>query len=204
MANCSDVRNVKILPYMCSSKSLTLKVQVSETGGTASMKITEDGNEMEAMTIDKIISQHREISDFNMLKIDTDGHDFEVIAGAKESIEKNMPIILFECDSFSSPTYVEDITTTLILLRNLGYDTFLVYDNFGYLMGKYSLSNLSPFMNLVFYDLISPFYYFDLLLMKGVESFCLSEINYFVDKMPNKTLQRAACVASEIDLHIFS
>lgn len=134
-----------------------------------------------------------------MLKIDTDGHDFEVIAGAKESIEKNMPIILFECDSFSSPTYVEDLKTILILLRNLGYDAFLVYDNFGYLMGKYSLSNLSPFMNLIFYDLISPFYYFDLLLMKGVDSFYLSEINYFIDKMPDKTLQRVACAASEID-----
>lgn len=66
MANWGDVRNVKILPYMCSSKSLTLKVQVGETCGTASMKITEDGNEMEAMTIDKIISQHLEISDFNI------------------------------------------------------------------------------------------------------------------------------------------
>ena len=89
---------------------------------------------------------------------------------------------------------------TLNFFKEVGYNSFLIYDNFGYLMGKHSLYHLSGFKHLLFYQLTSRFYYFDLLLMKEEEmrDFIKLEQIFFISKMPNKALQRAAKVSAEL------
>jgi len=80
------------------------------------------------------------------------------------------------------------------------YSSFLIYDNFGYLMGKQSLEHLSGFKHLLFYQLTSKFCYFDLLLMKEEEmkDFIKLEYSFFISKTPNKALQRAAKVSASL------
>jgi hypothetical protein len=58
-------------------------------------------------------------------------------------------------------------------------------------MGKYLLNDLQGFKNLLFYQLTSNFYYFDILLMKDedIVPFSSSEITYFINEIPNKSLQ---------------
>ena len=112
-----------------------------------------------------------------------------------------MPVILFECDSFLNTTYVEDCLETLLMFfEDIGYGSFLLYDNFGYLLGKHSLVDLHNFRNLLFYQLTSRFYYFDILFMKDqdIVAFFKSEAAHFVDRMPNKTLQQTAKAAAEL------
>ena len=46
-------------------------------------------------------------------KVDTNGHDFEVLAGAERLISRNHPVVLFECDVFNNTNYVEDCLSTL-------------------------------------------------------------------------------------------
>lgn len=193
--------NVKIMDVVCSSSSSKTEIyQIDKKSGTASLISSKSGRVMQTKTIDEIIKKNIKFSDANFLKIDTDGHDFKVIEGAKKIITENLPVVLFECDFFENDAYIENCMETLNFFKEVGYSSFLIYDNFGYLMGKQSLEHLSGFKHLLFYQLTSRFYYFDLLLMKEEEMriFIILEHSFFVSKMPNKALQRVAKISAEL------
>lgn len=195
--NFSDMNHIKLLDYYCSSSSRTGVYQIDESSGTASISHSDQGRRIVTKTLDEIISENPEFSDFNMLKIDTDGHDFEVLTGAENIISRNLPIILFECNAFSNSDYVNDCLETLLKLYKNGYSSFVLYDNFGYLIGKLSIVDIRNFRYLLFYQLTSTFYYFDILLMKedDINTFINSEITYFVDRIPSNFLQQMALSA---------
>ncbi len=195
--NWNHTGNVTILPVVCGAKSLKRSYTEVEMQGTASFVCDENGEAIETESLGDIVKGKLEFTDVNILKIDTDGYDFEVIAGASKVIEKNMPVVLFECAELSNPNYVENCLETLKFFKSIGYESFLFYDNFGNLMGRCSLSDLSHFRYLLFYQLTSRFRYFDILLMRSEDlaPFFVSESSYFIDKMPDKSLQRTAAVA---------
>jgi hypothetical protein len=155
---------------------------------------------MSRKSVDELINHYPHGVRINVLKIDTDGHDFEVLAGSKRLLSENLPIVLFECGAFNNNNYVEDCLKTLGLLKQCGYNYFFVYDNFGHLMGRYSLSDLTAFQYLLFFDIISQFYYFDILLIRDEEmlSFYQSEIDYFLNHLTDKSLIQAATAAAPI------
>ena len=185
---------------ICSSDSCEATFTIQEKEGTASVVQTENGLKMRRRSLDEIVNDHPSMANANVLKIDTDGHDFEVIAGANRLLARNLPVVLFECQPFENTTnYVEDCLGALNSFKETGYNYFLVYDNFGHLMGRYSLFDLSPFKNLLFFQLTRPFLYqFDILVMKDedVFQFYKEETVYFVDKLPYKSLRRTASVAA--------
>jgi len=195
-------KNIIIVSDICSSGSSECTFTIQEVDGTASILQTENGLKMCRRSLDEIVNAHPSMANANVLKIDTDGHDFEVIAGANRLLSQNLPVVLFECQPFENTTnYVEDCLGALNSFKELGYNDFLVYDNFGYLMGRYSLSDLSPFKNLLFFQILRPFLYcFDILVMKDedVLQFYKEELVYFADKIPHKSLRRTASVAAEL------
>lgn len=150
--------------------------------------------------LDEIIESYPGFADVDILKIDTDGHDFEVLAGARKLVLTAKPVVLFECDAFRNEhCVVEDCSETLRFFRSSGYNFVLVYDNFGYLMGKYLLLDFRAIQCLIFYQLTSPFYYFDILVMKDSElsGFFKSEVEFFMENMPNELLRSSARFAVE-------
>ena len=193
---------VVILPYICSSSTGKTDALVEEINGTAQVRIREDASTcdggFEKNTIDNIVQNHIRNGQFNLLKIDTDGHDFEVLKGAKEFIRTAQPFILFEVDSFSNQNFAEDAIDTLRFLAQCDYKSFILYDNFGYMMGVFTLDELVDFKQLLFYKLTSQFHYFDILVMpeQFVNEFKLDETNYFIlgmhDILMRKTAQYAA------------
>lgn len=199
LRNCGAISNVKILPVVCSSENSSKNYKVEEGRGTASFIHDSTGKSTETKCLDDILSAEPEFSNLNILKIDTDGHDFKVIAGAKQIIQKNLPAVLFECDLHSNTDYVEDCLRALKFFGSVGYKEFLFYDNFGNLMGRSKLSDLSNFKNLLFYQITSKFCYFDILLMRDedLRPFLSSEIKYFVDNIENEALKRAAAAATD-------
>jgi FkbM family methyltransferase len=198
-ANWGRHNNVKLINCLCSGSNITAKYQILEKGGTASFVKTEKGIEIESKTLDTIVNDLGKFPSVNVIKIDTDGNDFKVIAGAKELIAAYRPAVLFECQSSSNPAYVENCLETLNMFRTIGYSEFLLYDNFGYLIGKFSLADHSAFKKILFYQLVSKFYYFDILLLghEDIESFYTSEVVYFIENMPQKWLQRSASIAAK-------
>ena len=191
-------RNVTIVADICSSGSSEGFFVIEERNGTASILETENGIQMRRRQLDEIVDDNPSATNANVLKIDTDGHDFAVVAGSKRLLARNLPAILFECDVFKNTNYVEDCLGTLNILKQSGYSSFLLYDNIGHLMGRYSLSDLSPFLNLLFFQLISDFRYFDILAMRDEDMlpFYTAEIKYFADQIPDRSLRRTALSAS--------
>ena len=193
-------KNIILVSDICSSDSCESTFTIQEKEGTASVLQTENGLKMCKRSLDEIVNAYPSMANANVIKIDTDGHDFEVIAGANRLLSQNLPAVLFECQPSENTTnYVEDCLSALNFFKETGYNYFLVYDNFGHLMGRYSLSDLSPFKNLLFFQLTRPFLYqFDILVMKDedVFQFYQEETVYFVDKLPYKSLRRTASVAA--------
>lgn len=200
--NFGDDQNIKILDYFCSSSSAAQNFEIKEHSGTASIQSNVNGLFMRTETLDNIVTIHPSFADFNLLKIDTDGHDFDVIDGASKIIKKNSPVIFFECYEGTNPSYVEECLRALSFLRETGYHSFIVYDNYGYLMGRYSLYKTQAFRNLLFYQLTSFFPYFDVLVMSEdmISSFFPSEQNYFVTQIKNESLHRTAHSAAVVDV----
>jgi FkbM family methyltransferase len=195
LQNWGGDKNVEMLSCACGADSRTETYEVLEKAGTASLVTSEDGTQIEIRSLDNIVADHKGFADFNILKIDTDGHDFEVIKGAQNIISANLPVILFECEAnANNSNYVDDLLGTLNLFSNSGYRHFLLYDNFGYLMGNYSLDHAGDLKRLLFYQLTSNFYYFDICVMtdEDIVPFYSSEIGVFVDAMSDKSLQRTA------------
>jgi FkbM family methyltransferase len=192
--------NVTLVPVMCSSDSGEGRFAIQEKDGTASILQQADGVVMTRKPLDEITRSHPPSAAANVVKIDTDGHDFEVIAGARRLLSQNLPALLFECDVFKNTRYVEECLRTLDLLRECGYGHFLLYDNRGNLMGRHSLSDLVPFRNLLFFQLTSDFYYFDILVMKDddVANFYRTEVAHFANTMPDRSLQRTALAAAGV------
>jgi len=192
--------NVTVVSDICSSSNGEDVFAIQENKGTASILQAANGARMSKRTLDEIVSSNPFAANANALKIDTDGHDFEVIAGSEGLLSRNLPAVLFECDAFQNVSYVEDCLKTLDFLKQRGFHYFLLYNNTGNLMGRHSLSDLAPLRNLLFFQLTSSFEYFDILVMKDedIHQFYRAEIDYFVDKMPDKLLQHTAIIAAAL------
>lgn len=192
--NWSHMENVTIVEAVCSSSTATRAFQIVEKLGTASMVFGGDASSTSAQPLDNIITALTEFGQPNVIKIDTDGHDFEVISGAKTVIARCRPAVLFECDAFGNSTYVEDCLKTLNFFRTAGYRSFLVYDNYGYLMGKHELDHLSHFKDLLLYQLTSHFHYFDILVMKDedIDMFLGNEQAVFASVVKDPRLSKTA------------
>jgi FkbM family methyltransferase len=94
-----------------------------------------------SMPKDKIIS---------LLKIDTDGWDYDVINSALETVKQYLPLIFFECqysEDYQLHKYIETIDT----LASLGYDSWFIFDNFGELIletnNKETITQLANYIN---------------------------------------------------------
>lgn len=192
-------KNVTVISDICSSSSSEDTFVIQEKIGTSSILSSESTNaiKMNCRTLDDIVKDYPFAMKANVIKIDTDGHDFSVIKGSEKLLSNNLPFLLFECDVFNNINYTEDCIKTLVFFQKIGYNHFLLYDTFGNLMGKHSLSNLSAFQDLLFYQLTSDFYYFDILIISDNDicEFYQAEIDYFTDKILNKSLQPTAIKA---------
>lgn len=194
--NMSGFSNVKLLAAVCSSsdKQRTYKSKVYR-GSTAT--IAEDSSGALAKTLDSIVVENNEYEELNFLKIDTDGHDFEVLRGATNIIRNNMPAIMMELDIFNNENYIDDIKFLVDMLFGYGYRTMLLYDNVGYLFGKISLDDFKGLRYPLFYQLTSDFNFFDALIMKDedIELFLSSDVKYYIDNMGNSVAMKKAAKA---------
>jgi len=102
----------------------------------------------------------------NILKIDTDGHDLEVILGGLELITKNKPIILFEFYSHDSG-YGETWANVAHLLAQIGYRWLVVYNHIGEYVGGYPIDDANKIWDR--YELDGK--YMDILVVRDLVEF---------------------------------
>lgn len=192
--NWSGREGVDLYRLYCSARDASGKYEVHEYSGSACIIESSDGQEMNARSLDSIVEENPGYRPVNLIKIDTDGHDHEVIAGARNTIEQHMPAVLFECEAFSDSRYVGYILDSVNLFRQAGYDHMLVYDNYGYLIKRQDLSDQQGLKSLLFYQLTGGVRYYDLLMMDrgDMEFFYKAEQEYYIGRMSRSVLNKAA------------
>lgn len=179
-------RGVISLPLLCSNSEGTGFASFKELNGTASSSFNDrpldvSDKKVKITTVDRIVEFYANDRRFNLLKTDTDGHDFDVVLGAKNFIQEYSPFVLLEVDSFSDKQFLVNVRKTLDLFAKSGYSKLFVYDNQGYFLGLYEIGDAQSLDKLLFYKLSKKFYYFDFLLMTDdyVDEFLSSERGFY-------------------------
>lgn len=196
--NWGHAENVLILACACSSTSRQEPFAIRSRRGTASLRPEARGSSIPVRTLDDLLAAQSEGTKPDLLKIDTDGHDFEVISGARRTLARCRPALLFECDAFGNGSYVEDALETLEGLTEAGYRSCLVYDNLGHLMGRCRLEDRPGFADLLLYQLTGPVDYFDLLTMEeeDLKAFHEAEREFFAENVADGELRPMARIAA--------
>jgi FkbM family methyltransferase len=121
--NTSLVKNIKINNYGISDENEKLNMTFNKInmGGT---KVTNEKiNIIEAnfRKLDELEKENSEI--IKLIKIDVEGHEMEVLKGARNIIKKNNPIIIFE----QQKTDFSNNTSKVIeLIKDYGYTKFAI------------------------------------------------------------------------------
>ena len=188
LKNWKHAHQIVIENLLISDHNSEDKYNLIKKPGTTTFLKSTSGEKFKTVTLDSLLDKHVEFKNFNFVKIDTDGHDFKVLQGSLSIFKNNKPIILFECDIIDNQKYFEMLKESLENLNKIGYNHFLVYDNFGCLMGIYSIDDLRSFYNLIFYHITSSFSYFDILFIRDdiISEFYEIELKYFLENIPQE------------------
>lgn len=188
--NMRNLENFVLVEAFCHSENeKQVHIRIDSAGGTASLLESNSGVSVPKKTLDQILIEHSEFKDFNFLKIDTDGNDFEILKGSQKSLVVNLPIILIECDVFGNTNYVDDVINSIDSLASLGYSRVIAYDNFGNYFCAFSAKDATLFLNAIAYQIISEFGYYDLLFLSEKDiRFIQSENEFFLNYVRKKNL----------------
>jgi FkbM family methyltransferase len=174
----------------CAEADKYVAGEIVEAHGTGEIIATKKESILHLRSIDSLVKQYADFQYVNLVKVDTDGFDFDVLRGAVDVISKNMPIIMFECALKYYDDPLRKFQDALFALYACGYENVLVYDNFGYLLCVLNLSDEDNKRILAINQMIGHFAYFDVLAIHGDDfhEFVESEISFFRKfARPNKS-----------------
>lgn len=172
-SNVSQSPNCEVWEVGCSAarKEITIAAQV---GGTARLGVgtieSTRNHTVKLMPLDDIVAAVREPTEFNLLKIDTDGHDLEVLIGASNYLQAVRPWILYECDIHLTSNGRIRHAEIRKNFEKWGYRKALFYKNTGELFKCVEISDEVCWVSLI-EDLGtgSPAYYDILILSTNLE-----------------------------------
>ncbi len=191
--NTSNLEGFLLVEAFCySGEEKQTYVRIESAGGTARVLEDKNGFAITKKTLDEILAEHPQFENFNFLKLDTDGSDFDILKGAQKSINVSLPIILMECDVFENTDYVDDFLCVVESLAKAEYSIVIAYDNFGNYFCNFPVSEPFRFLDAVAYQIISEFGYFDLLFLRqGDVGFVQNEKEFFSRSVERKGLSAA-------------
>jgi len=133
-------------------------------GGTAGIRIIEDSNSFTHVALDKLIG---DVSNIQLLKVDTDGYDFDVIMSAEEILSHSEPILFWE-NEISDDFQYAGFNNLYNLLKKKGYKYIYIFDNFGNLITEETnfetLRNINSYVySMKKYNCTRTIYYTDIL-----------------------------------------
>lgn len=123
-------------------------------GGTASIidAITvEESTVTQTKSLTSIIANYPQFQNSKLLKIDTDGFDFFIIQSSIDVISQLSPVLYFEYDISFDPHGETAGLETIQSLFDIGYEYFIVYDNYGNYLISLSNQEYDRFLDLTTY-----------------------------------------------------
>lgn len=132
--------NVFVEMVYVSNKTGYAKLKMQEDSGTAHLYEDKVG-EVYTKTLRDILENYPIFLKSKMIKIDTDGFDCIILRGSLDFLARAKPVIFFEYHPFLLSKQNEDSISIFAFLHSIGYETALVYDNFGNYMLSTRLMN---------------------------------------------------------------
>lgn len=168
--NYPDDDSIVIEEVFCSDINERKDMYLSSKGGTASFDIGLDGSGdlTTFYTLDEIVKKHPEFTNVDLIKVDTDGFDYKVIRGSLSVLKSKQPFVFFELDKKFLIRNNENIMSVFELFENCDYNRFILYDNYGYLLGLFNFTQLAIVNSLIDY-MYKKEMYLDVLMIKDVD-----------------------------------
>jgi FkbM family methyltransferase len=157
---------VKIHPIKCLvGKSVSFARMEGKQGTKRAVAVTEGATA--SQPLDEILLSLPSVPKVRVIKTDVDGFDYDVIESAMLLVERDKPIIFFECD-FSTDTQRVGFEDVFSALESRGYSDWALFDNFGQLMLRTdTIETLKQLMNYIWQqkqgNATRTIYYFDVL-----------------------------------------
>lgn len=104
--------------------------QFLHSGGTARVTTLSNSDVIIYKTLDSVIE---DVSDVELIKVDTDGYDFDVLKSSENILIKSEPILYWENQMFEE-FQILGFNDLYIKLQNIGYKYIYIFDNFGNLI----------------------------------------------------------------------
>lgn len=168
---------------------------VNTINGSASIQISDqvDNGSSDTITLETldnfIRKQPLNAADIKLIKIDTDGYDTKILRGATEHLKSVKPVLFFEYDTVLMAKTQEYGLDTLKILRDIGYEDVLFYDNLGRFIVSLPLSNFSNIEQMHNYiqGYKAPFTYYDLCVFHAddrvlAQQFIISETQHQISQ----------------------
>lgn len=190
---------IDIVDCLVGAVDAELGVSESAAHGTARFTLSDQDSRRKVTSIDTLISNRPHLAP-NFIKIDTDGHDMACLQGARQTIKRFRPVVMFEADSFGDSTYCQKLLDCLDAFSETGYERMLVYSNIGHLVWAGSVDDVASIARLLFYHLTSKALYYDFVVVPNNDTFFGQELVFFAARPQQEALRQAA--RSCIDLMV--
>ncbi len=176
--NASIIGEIQIEDCFVGEQDELLSIErVNHHSGTASIvKSRNSENKIAMKSLRTIVESYPRFQNAKLLKTDTDGFDFSILRSSSSLISSMLPVLHFEYDLTFQKNAPIDAIDTLKTLCEIGYEKFLVYDNFGNYLISLSKPDHEKFRDLNAY-LVSnrrisgttAVYYFDICAFSTVD-----------------------------------
>jgi FkbM family methyltransferase len=160
--NTAGLPNVVCVAAMLSDRMGEERVHLVSTDGTG--RVVRAGSAAplaSVLTLDRIVSERPQFQHCQLLKVDVDGYDFRVLRGGEQFIRQTQPVLFFEQDPRLLQGAGEQPDAIWPWLASCGYSHLFVYDNFGFWLGAFPITNITLLEQLNSYALQRTGSYYD-------------------------------------------
>ena len=155
------IKNIHLYNFALSNQSKTINLKIPIRNSNSNKEIFEEYYEMGRATIHnennfenyenfkiktKTIDELSFDNKISFIKIDVEGHELEVIEGAKNTIKNDKPILLVEIEKQYTK---KEVAETINFINSLGYKSYF-FDKKD-LKSTTELNNLDLFNNFIFF-----------------------------------------------------
>ena len=155
------IKNIHLYNFALSNQNKTINLKIPIRNSNSNKEIFEEYYEMGKATIhnennfenyENFEIQTKKIDELNFdnkisfIKIDVEGHELEVIEGAKNTIKRDKPILLVEIEKQYTK---KEVAESINFINSLGYKSYF-FDKKD-LKSTNELNNLDSFNNFIFF-----------------------------------------------------
>ena len=155
------IKNIHLYNFALSNQNKTMNLKIPIRNSNSNKEIFEEYYEMGKATIHnennfenyenfeiqtKTIDELSFDNKISFIKIDVEGHELEVIEGAKNTIKRDKPILLVEIEKQYTK---KEVAESINFINSLGYKSY--FFNKKDLKSTTELNNLDLFNNFIFF-----------------------------------------------------